>query len=998
VRSHPARRAAALLACLWMLGGAGSAHADAPSGDVIVQEPSGPVEPGTVRFAGSYLGEATAVAQHAVYAVDVSGSTQSGYDDCNGDGAVDTADDLNGDLAPGTTLDCEIAGVTALNASLRARASGLPVGLIAFADSAARADMSPDAANQPETSAIADADGDRVPDVETVAASLTGGVVSRFTSFSVGGGTDFSAPLQQFGAALAEAAPPAGVKAQYTLFFLSDGIASYPAAQIAALKAAASANPDLLPPVVNTVSVGSGAAGCGDGSPLKAIADAFGGTCTAAAPSQLQAVLGDALPQGLDHIEVTFNGTTQRASVDALGGWTADFPGVGASAGGLPYTVTAVRTDGSTSVRTGVVQVRRSGFRYVALGDSYSSGNGLVPYRKQDRDPAGFGCQRSDWASAFSVRLPNAATLLADDASATVDLRACGGAQTKDVVAVSQVNGQHPQIEYLDDRADLVTLTIGGNDVFFSDVMVFCGEKNAAADIASGAGVPGTDTAGCQDRAYKRLNSGRTLTLDEFAKLRLALLQADELDALRQVRAAAPNATVMVADYPHLIAQDAPGRCQEEAAFTSGERRWIRTMGDRLDDLVAHVARQAGVFGVSVLDRFADHEKCGGGTDWMYGFEGSGKERHDDDESCSLIKKDLGPFTFNQTFCKYGRSFHPKREGTAAYGAAYSDELASLAAAPPNGLTRSGLPRNPEPEVTRSSSRAFAREGRALRDELSPSEIAEVEGLTTGSASVVDLPRVQGLDVPAACGDDLRALPGQLLAVDGDGFAPGAAVTPVVSVAGGEVSFDPVTAGADGAAGARILLPAELRGATVTVRLSGTGPNGFEHRATSLLFNAEGDAPCVDAQRAAGLLSPDGSRLPAAADGGAWSGALRVPAEVADPSPSPSGGAGAPVAATGGASAPKPAARRCKSRRSLTITLPRPRGGSYRQVTVEIRSGGKRVVRSVKPRRAGKALRTVVSLKGLPVGTYRVTIRLTTHAGKRRVVKRTYKTCAPARR
>jgi hypothetical protein len=518
-----------MLALVLGLGAASPASAQL-AGEVTVTNPSGTVEPGAVTFSGGYQG-AESTEQHVAYAVDVSGSTASGNDDCNGDAKTDALDDLNGDGDQGTILDCEIAGVGALNASLRTRVNGVPVGLIAFGDQAARADMSPKSGEQAETTTVADEDNDRVPDVQTVAASLNTGLVQRFTQHSVSSGTDFGQPLQQFSATLAAATAPAGQKAQYILFLLSDGQASYPSAQIAALKAVVANNPALLAPVINSVSVGSGAAGCGASSPLKQIADAFGGICTAASPSTLTAQLGDVKPLGLDHIDVAFNGTTVRAVIDALGGWSAQIPNVPASITALPFTVTATRTDGTTSVKSGVVQVRRSAFRYVAVGDSYSSGNGLVPYTNTT---IGKACQRSQWASAYSVMLPNATKLLKDDTSSTVDLEACGGAISKNVVAVPQAPkaDNHTQIHYLDDRADLVTLTMGGNDVNFSDVLKFCGvqfEKSISP------------TDDCANKDYLALTSGRKLTLDEWAQVRLGLFQTDEFDTLRQIRGRRPT-------------------------------------------------------------------------------------------------------------------------------------------------------------------------------------------------------------------------------------------------------------------------------------------------------------------------------------------------------------------------------------------------------------------------------------------------------------------------
>jgi hypothetical protein len=67
--------------------------------------------------------------------------------DCTGDGVVDALDDLNGDGRRGDVLDCQIAAVLALNASLRTAvgsAQRIEVGLTAFGTTAATAQMTRD--------------------------------------------------------------------------------------------------------------------------------------------------------------------------------------------------------------------------------------------------------------------------------------------------------------------------------------------------------------------------------------------------------------------------------------------------------------------------------------------------------------------------------------------------------------------------------------------------------------------------------------------------------------------------------------------------------------------------------------------------------------------------------------------------------------------------------------------------------------------------------------
>src|SRR6188768_1328816 len=85
-----------------------------------------------------------------------------------------------------------------------------------------------------------------------------------------------------------------------------------------------------------------------------------------------------------------------------------------------------------------------------ALGDSYASGYGVPPYA---------ACGRSQ--SAYAVQLDGRQRIQLDD------FAACAGATTTSLVAGGQLAA-------LDADTDLVTLTIGGNDIGWSSAVVAC--------------------------------------------------------------------------------------------------------------------------------------------------------------------------------------------------------------------------------------------------------------------------------------------------------------------------------------------------------------------------------------------------------------------------------------------------------------------------------------------------------------------------------------------
>ena len=87
-----------------------------------------------------------------------------------------------------------------------------------------------------------------------------------------------------------------------------------------------------------------------------------------------------------------------------------------------------------------------SGVRYVALGDSYSSGVGAGNYYSSSGS-----CKRS--ASAYPVRWADS------NSPASFTSVACSGATTSDVLS--------GQVSALSARTTLVSITIGGNDAGF---------------------------------------------------------------------------------------------------------------------------------------------------------------------------------------------------------------------------------------------------------------------------------------------------------------------------------------------------------------------------------------------------------------------------------------------------------------------------------------------------------------------------------------------------
>ncbi|WP_160169697.1 SGNH/GDSL hydrolase family protein [Amycolatopsis rifamycinica] len=99
---------------------------------------------------------------------------------------------------------------------------------------------------------------------------------------------------------------------------------------------------------------------------------------------------------------------------------------------------------------------------YVALGDSYSSGEGVEPFEPSSNAGNNM-CHRSNFAySQLTSSNPKRASSLA-----LGKFVACSGAETGQVLADDSTNGEQAQYKWLNASTKVVTITIGGNDIGF---------------------------------------------------------------------------------------------------------------------------------------------------------------------------------------------------------------------------------------------------------------------------------------------------------------------------------------------------------------------------------------------------------------------------------------------------------------------------------------------------------------------------------------------------
>jgi len=203
---------------------------------------------------------------------------------------------------------------------------------------------------------------------------------------------------------------------------------------------------------------------------------------------------------------------------------------------------------------------------YVALGDSYSSGVGAPPYLSG-------GCSRSNNSYA--------AQWAATHGAATFAFPACGGATTDDVLST--------QVASVTANTDLVTITIGGNDVGFADTMVNC-------------------TIGSDSACVNSVNQGIAATNTTLPA---------KLDATyAAIRSRAPAARVVVLGYPRLISPT--GSCGLFNLSTA-KRTALNNGADILSGVIGARAAAAGFTYLDARGPFATHGACGS-SPWINRF------------------------------------------------------------------------------------------------------------------------------------------------------------------------------------------------------------------------------------------------------------------------------------------------------------------------------------------------------------------------------------------
>ncbi|HWU91537.1 MAG TPA: SGNH/GDSL hydrolase family protein [Kofleriaceae bacterium] len=206
-----------------------------------------------------------------------------------------------------------------------------------------------------------------------------------------------------------------------------------------------------------------------------------------------------------------------------------------------------------------------AGANYVALGDSYASGTGTREYYDS-------GCQRSIHSYAKQLAAQNGMNL---------SHVACSGARIPDVRA--------NQLGALSATTNLVTISIGGNDAGFSNVITQCAKPwpwTCTGDITNARNFISNTLPGQLNTLYT------------------------------EIQTRAPNAQVIVVGYPRLFNGQ---ECNLGARISSGEQSDLNGVADLLATKISAAATAHGFDFVDARGPFQPHRICDA-VEWLNGL------------------------------------------------------------------------------------------------------------------------------------------------------------------------------------------------------------------------------------------------------------------------------------------------------------------------------------------------------------------------------------------
>ncbi|WP_377639750.1 SGNH/GDSL hydrolase family protein [Oryzobacter terrae] len=196
---------------------------------------------------------------------------------------------------------------------------------------------------------------------------------------------------------------------------------------------------------------------------------------------------------------------------------------------------------------------------YVALGDSYSSGTGTRSYILD-----GTTCLRSVYAYP---------SLIASARGYALNFRACSGAKIPDVT--------NTQLSALTASTTYVTISIGGNDAGFVDVLTTCAQPSWLSNCN-----------GAVDKAQSYIRNALPTALNTL---------------YAQIRSRAPQAKVTVVGYPRIFNGT---DCNLLTWFSGTEMSRLNATADLMNSTLSGRASAAGFSFANPTSAFLGHAVC----------------------------------------------------------------------------------------------------------------------------------------------------------------------------------------------------------------------------------------------------------------------------------------------------------------------------------------------------------------------------------------------------
>jgi lysophospholipase L1-like esterase len=215
----------------------------------------------------------------------------------------------------------------------------------------------------------------------------------------------------------------------------------------------------------------------------------------------------------------------------------------------------------------GMTPAQAAGGAYTALGDSYSSGVGSRTYYSDSGS-----CHRSPYA--YPV-------LAAQRTGTTLTFVACSGAKVADV--------QNNQLGNLSASTSYVTVSVGGNDAGFADVITACARPwpfTCTAEISNANTFINNTLPGRLDGLYTAISTR------------------------------APNATVIVVGYPRIFNGE---ECNILARISPTEQADLNRTADLLATTISARAAAHGFRFADPRSAFTGHAVCDD-TEWLNGL------------------------------------------------------------------------------------------------------------------------------------------------------------------------------------------------------------------------------------------------------------------------------------------------------------------------------------------------------------------------------------------